>query len=534
MSIGFAETADLVIINARVYTVDPTRGSAASIAIRGNLIVAASADVSSYIGPNTKQIDAKGRTIVPGLIDSHVHMAALGASLTSLDLRGVGSEQEAANKTAEAARKQKPGDWVSGRAWDQNLWPAKQFPTLASLDAAAPNNPVFLSRVDGHAAWVNSRALALADVNAATKDPEGGRIVRDSAGRPSGVLLDRAQELVTHHIPQPDKVQLENEIEAAAQKCVRDGLTSVDDAGVGAPELEAYRALIAENRLPLRVYAMILLPDNVALWEQYRKNGPEVSEWLTVRSLKLYADGALGSRGAALLGPYSDDPGNSGLQILTKDFIEKTAREAIAAGFQVNTHAIGDRANHDVLDAYEAALGGKNDKRFRIEHAQVVAPRDFQRFRDYSIIASMQPTHATSDMPWAAARLGGKRILGAYAWQNFLKIGVHVASGSDTPVEDPNPLWGFYSAVTREDHEGRPYGGWFPAQRMTRAQALRSWTIEGAYADFQETRKGSIEVGKLADLVMFSDNIMEMTPEQIWKVRVVMTIVDGKIVYREP
>jgi predicted amidohydrolase YtcJ len=322
-------------------------------------------------------------------------------------------------------------------------------------------------------------------------------------------------------------------LERAAKVCSRFGLTTVHDAGVDAATLEAYRALIAEDRLPLRVYAMIFVASSVQLWKDFQARGPEIGAFLTVRSVKLLADGALGSRGAAMLEPYSDDPNNSGLLILSREYIEKIAREAIAAGFQVNTHAIGDRANRTVLEAYGAALGGKNDKRFRVEHAQIVAPEDFKRFKDNAILASMQPTHATSDMPWAALRVGADRIQGGYAWQTFHKLGVHLPFGSDFPVENPNPIWGFYAAITRQDMDGNPPGGWFPEQRLTRAEALRSWTIEGAYAAFEEEKKGSIAPGKLADFVMLSDDIMQVAPERVYKTRVTMTVLDGKIVYQE-
>ncbi len=529
----FGQTADLVITNAHVYTVDPKRPSADAIAVRGNKIIAVADDVTEFIGPETKRIDARGKTVVPGMIDSHGHMLSLGESLRELDLRGIASEVEIAARVRDAALARKPGEWIMGHAWDQNLWRVKQFPSATTLDAVARDNPVVLTRVDGHAIWVNGSAMELAKITSATADPPGGRIVRDAQGRPTGVFVDNAMGLVEGKIPEPTKAEREDALERAAKVCSRLGLTTVHDAGVDAPTLEAYRALIAAGRLPLRVYAMIFVASSAALWKDFQARGPEIGGYLTVRSVKLLADGALGSRGAAMLEPYTDDPTNSGLLILSREYIEKVAREALAAGFQVNTHAIGDRANRTVLEAYGAALGGKNDKRFRVEHAQVVAPEDFQRFADNSILASMQPTHATSDMGWAAARIGAERIKGAYAWQTFHKLGVHLPFGSDFPVEDPNPIWGFYAAITRQDKEGNPPGGWFPDQRLTRAEALRSWTIEGAYAAFEEERKGSIEPGKLADFIMLSDDIMQVAPAQVRKAHVTMTVLDGKIVYQE-
>jgi predicted amidohydrolase YtcJ len=378
---------------------------------------------------------------------------------------------------------------------------------------------------------VNQKALEIADVNKATTDPPGGKILRDDAGVPTGILIDRAQELVSRHIPAATTAEIAQRIARAARECARLGIISVHDAGIRQQDLDAYRMLIARDELPVRVYAMI--GGDGPLWREYRKRGPEIGDRLTVRSIKLYADGALGSRGAAMLAPYSDDPGNSGLLITQKADIERIAREAVEHGFQVNTHAIGDRGNRIALEAYGAALKGANDRRFRVEHAQVVAPEDFALFAKYSVIASIQATHATSDMRWAQDRLGAERVRGAYAWQRFLKLGVHLANGSDFPVEDPNPLWGFYAAVTRQDHSGTPAGGWFPDQRLTREEALKSWTLWGAYAAFDEKQRGSLEPGKLADFVMLSADILKIPAPEILAARVKMTVLGGKVVFSE-
>ncbi|HTM52061.1 MAG TPA: amidohydrolase [Bryobacteraceae bacterium] len=526
-----APAASLVVTGARIYTLNPRQPLASALAVKDGRILAVGDEVGAYLGPNTRRIDARGATVIPGLIDSHVHLRGLGDSLEILDLRPTRSAEQIAAMVRDSARNLKPGEWIRGRSWDQTAWPSREFPEEGVLSKAAPDNPVYLTRVDGHAAWVNRKALEIADIHAATPDPPGGRIVRGSNGAPTGVLIDGAQALVSRRMPAGTLEQTVKQIERAARECARLGLTSVHDAGVSKLDLAACRRLIAEGRLPVRVYAMIA--GEGPLWREYLKRGPETSDRLTVRSIKLMADGALGSRGAALLAPYADDPGNSGLLTLRKADIERVAREAAVRGFQVNTHAIGDRANRMVLEAYAAALGGKNDRRFRIEHAQVVAPEDFPLFARYSIIASIQATHATSDMRWAEARLGPRRIRGAYAWREFLDLGVAVANGSDFPVEEPDPLRGFHAAVTRQDDAGSPPGGWQPGQRMTREEALRSWTAGGAFASFDEKSKGSLEPGKLADFLVLSRDIMKVPADEIRGTRVTLTVLGGEIVFSE-
>ncbi len=525
-----AETADLVVTGARIHTLDAVAPEASAIAVKDGRILALGDDVSVFAGEKTRSIDAGGATIVPGFIDSHAHMLGLGDSLENLDFRASRSIEEIAARVRQAASGAKPGEWIRGRNWDQTNW-GGAFPSHTPLSEAAPNHPVYLVRVDGHAAWVNRRALEIAGITEATKDPPGGKIIRDAEGKPTGVLIDRAQGLIASKIPESSAEQVVRKLERAARECARLGLTTIHDAGVGERELEAYRALIREKRLPVRVYAMI--GGEGALWRQYLERGPETGGHLTVRSIKLMADGAMGSRGAAFLEPYSDDPGNSGLLMLTREDTERVARDAAARGFQVNTHAIGDRANRVVLEAYGAVLGGTNDRRFRIEHAQVLAAPDFELFAKYSIIASMEATHATSDMRWAETRVGPERVKGAYAWKRFLSLGVPIANGSDFPVEDPNPLWGFYASVTRQDRQGNPPGGWMPDQRMTRMEALKSWTLAGAYAAFEEKEKGSLETGKLADFVVLSKDIMRVPAAEILNTKVLMTVVGGEIVYSE-
>jgi predicted amidohydrolase YtcJ len=525
-----AQEAEMVITGARIYTMNEHQPVVSSMAVKGGRVVYVGNDAARHAGPAARRLDLAGATVIPGLIDSHVHMESLGDELETFDLRYVKTVSEVAAMIKEAAAHRKPGEWVRGQSWDQTNWGGR-YPSADDLTAAAPANPVFLTRVDGHAAWVNRLALEIAGLNAQTPDPAGGRILHAPDGTPTGILIDNAQGLVESRIPPPTAGETRRRIARAAAECARLGLTTVHDAGVSRQELDAYRELIAKKMLPVRVYAMI--GGSGDLWEDYLKRGPELGERLTVRSIKLFADGAMGSRGAAFYEPYADDPGNTGLLMLTREQIEKVARDAAAHGFQVNTHAIGDRANHITLEAYGAALGGANNHRFRIEHAQVVSPADLELFKKYSVIASMQATHATSDMRWAEARVGPERVKYAYAWRRFLSIGVPVADGSDFPVEEPNPLYGFYAAVTRQDRSGNPKEGWFPDQRMTRQEALESWTRAGAYAAFEEGSKGSLEPGKLADFVVLSADIMRIPPPEILRTRVTMTVVGGEVVHTE-
>ena len=528
-AIAAAQTANLAIVNANIYTVNAKQPKAKEIAIANGRILAVGDSVRKHIGRETTVIDAHGATIIPGLIDSHGHVENLGMQMETFDFRATKTVAEIAAKISQAARTKGKGEWIVGRSWDQTNW-GGAFPDHRALTAAAPDNPVYLTRVDGHAGWVNRKAMEIAGLNAKTADPSGGKIVRDGDGQPTGILIDRAQGLVQSKIPAASDEQNERRILLAAKECAQLGLTSVHDAGVGRQTIESYKRLIGVGKLPLRVYAMV--GGEGALWNQYLKSGPQVSDFLTVRSIKLMVDGALGSRGALLWQPYSDDKQNSGLTILQQEDIERVARAALKAGFQVNTHAIGDRANRIVLNAYGAVLGASTDKRFRVEHAQAVALPDFALFAKYGVIASMQSTHATSDMRWAEARLGPDRLQGAYAPNRFLKMGVKVANGSDFPVEEPNPLLGFFAAVSRQDVNGFPAGGWRPDQKLTREESLYSWTMAGAYAAFEEQQKGSLEVGKLGDLVMLSADIMKIPELMIPKASVTMTVVGGRIVHR--
>ncbi len=523
-----AQVADLVVENAVIYTVDPKVPKAAALAVKDGKFLAVGNDVKRHIGPSTRRIDAKGAAIIPGLIDSHVHMRSFGDMLETMDLRGVSSIAEVARRVKEKAASLPPGTWIRGRNWDDTNWGGK-LPVAADLDSAAPNHPVYLSRVDGHAGWANTRALVAGAVDKSTEDPKGGQIIRDGAGNPTGILVDRAQGLVTRKIPPLTVDDVEARLRKAALECARLGMTSVHDAGCSRTELDAYRRLIAKNQLPVRIYFMI--GGAGELWDEYLKRGPEIGEKLTVRSIKLVADGAMGSRGAAFFQPYSDAKDNTGLLILQKEYIRDVAKDAVAKGFQVNTHAIGDKANRTVLDAYGEAVGEKKDHRFRVEHAQVVSLPDFALYAKYNVIASIQSTHATSDMRWAVNRLGPDRLLGAWAPRRFLNSGVRITNGSDFPVEDPNPFWGIYAAITRMDHQGNPPGGFMPDQKLSRDETLKSWTLDGAYAAFEEAKKGSITPGKVADFLILNKDIMTTPEKEILTALPRVTVLGGEIVY---
>jgi predicted amidohydrolase YtcJ len=481
--------------------------------------------------PGARVIDVTGSTILPGLADAHGHLYGLGLALDTVNLGGAATYDEAIARVKERASRAAANEWVLGRGWDQNRWPGKEFPTAAPLDAAIPGHPVWLRRVDGHAGVANSAAMKAAGVTAATADPEGGRILRDASGNPTGVFIDGAMSLIDSKVPPPSQELRKTRLLAAAKEIAANGLTEMHDAGADAVTIACVRELIDQGQWPIRVYTM--LSDNDELERVWFAGKPLIGHGglLTVRSVKMYADGALGSRGAALLEPYRDDPSNRGLLLTKPERLLEVAKKARAAGFQVNTHAIGDRGVRNVIEAYEAA-GVQPSERFRIEHYQVVAPGDFARSAKLGIIASMQPTHATSDMPWAEDRVGAERIKGAYAWRTVLESGARLALGSDFPVEAVNPFFGIYSAVTRQDQKGQPAGGWMPNQRLTLAEAVRGFTKDAAYAAFEEESRGTIEPGKLADLTIVQGDFYAAPPSDLFRTKVRMTVVGGRIVYQ--
>ena len=530
------DAADLVLRHGTIYPVSSPGSIAGSVAVRDGRIVYVGDDggAAKWVGPRTEVVDLHGRALTPGLIDAHSHLEGLGLALESVDLMGVDSYEEVVRRVAAVAAKMPAGAWVRGRGWDQNRWPGKAFPTHQALSAAVPDHPVWLTRVDGHAALLNAAAMRAVKLTPQDTNPDGGRILRDADGGPTGVLVDNAVSRYAARVPEPSSDDHRRRIAAAAHAAAALGLTTVSEMGIGAESGAAYRALQSSHELPIRVGVF------------WSGSDPHIEEWLTpgpwrsddamlsLRGVKLYADGALGSRGAALLEPYSDDPGNLGLVVTPGPELERVARLARTHGFQVGIHAIGDRGNLLALDAIDAAFDHQvhPELRFRIEHAQVIRLQDLERMGRLGIIASMQPTHATSDMPWAPDRLGPARLDRAYAWRTALRSGARLALGSDFPVERPDPLLGFYAAVTRQDHDGKPDGGWLPDQTLTRDEALRGFTLDAAWSLFMDDQVGTIEVGKRADLVVLDRDVMKVPAKEILDARVDLTVVGGRVVYR--
>ncbi|TMP81489.1 amidohydrolase [Pseudoalteromonas phenolica] len=479
--------------------------------------------------PQAEAIDGEGKTLLPGLIDAHGHIIGLGNNLQRLDLRGVTSV-EAAGKKLQAYAKNNPDKWLVGRGWDQTLWENKAFPTAADLDKFVSDRPVVLTRVDGHAIWVNSKAMQLAGITQATQSPDGGEIIQVT-GKPSGIFIDKAENLVLKHIPKQSIEQKQRALFAASKHLLSLGITSAHDAGIDYDTWRLYQDLAEQNKLPFRIYAMLSasspkLDDMLDAGVIKKQN-----DFLSIRSVKIYADGALGSRGAALIKDYKDRKNHKGLMLENKPALEALMSKTFKHGYSAHTHAIGDRANRIVLDSYESrfkTVGGKL-LRNRIEHAQIVHPDDIPRFKQLDIIPSMQPVHATSDMHMAEKRLSDEQLQGAYAWQTFLKQGSKVASGSDFPVELANPFDGLYSAVTRMSKQQTPENGWRNDEKLSREQALTSFTLDAAYAAFQEYKLGSLEKGKWADFILIDRDYFTVPENEIFKIGVEQTWIAGEI-----
>ena len=544
--------AELVIRGGTIYTVDPSKPTADAIAIRNGIIVAVgnSAEVQPFIGGETQILELEGRTATPGFIEGHGHLMGIGYNELELDLMKAKSFDEIVSMVKEAVEKAKPGEWITGRGWHQDKWvikPEKQikgFPVHDALSAVSPNNPVFLRHASGHAGFANARAMEVAGVNQLSREKlrqeaaEGGEVIRDERGNPTGLFNERAQSLIAEHIPENTPERDEEALRLAMQACLRNGITSFHDAGASRQDIDLYHRFKADDRLALGLYVMITGGDRDLVYEWF-KRGPEIDTtgWLTVRSVKLHCDGALGSRGAWLLQPYSDRAGWYGMATLPMDTVLKTSREALRHGFQVCSHAIGDRANREVLDRYEQALKEVNvplaSHRFRIEHAQHIDPADLPRFAALGVIPAMQAIHMSSDRPWAIDRLGEKRIVeGAYMWQTLLNSGARIVNGTDAPVEPVNPIPSYYASVTRKTLQGQPDGGYEPKEKMTREQALKSYTLDAAFGAFEENIKGSLQVGKRADITVFSQDLMTVPEDKILNTTVSIVVVGGKVAYR--
>jgi predicted amidohydrolase YtcJ len=541
-SLSRAETpADIVFFNATVHTVNDAQPQAEAIGIKGDriLFVGSNEDAKKYSGSATRTIDLKGKTVLPGLTDSHYHILGVGERLTHLNLESATSRELFLGKIKEQAAEAGAGRWITGRGWIETFWKPPVFPTREELDTVAPVNPVFLERADGHGAVANSKALKIAGIDAKTPNPFGGEILRDKkTGEALGMLLDNAMELVEKKIPPLTPEENERALVFGAQRTIALGWCEIQNAGSHLPEVELMRKLYGEGKLKLRIYNAVYGPGAAA--DQLLKDGPILGAYdhhFTTRTIKIIFDGSLGSRSAALLKPYSDAD-TSGFLTEKEDDLRPMLQEALRRGIQVETHAIGDRANRTILDLYEEAFKAVppnerkvKEPRWRVEHAQILSPSDIPRFAKLGVIASMQPSHAISDLFFAPRRLGEERLAGAYAWQSLLKTGAIIAAGSDAPVERGEPMIEFYAAVARKSQNGFTGPGWHPEQAVTREQALKMLTRWPAYAAFEEKDKGSIEAGKLADLTILSDDIMKIPEPDILRTHCLMTVVGGGIVF---
>ncbi|PYP88014.1 MAG: amidohydrolase [Blastocatellia bacterium AA13] len=541
LALSTPEPADTLFINGNIYTVNDRAPHAEAVAVKNGrvLFVGSNKDAKAYQGAGTRVIDLGGRTVVPGLTDAHYHLSGVGEREMTLNLEGTASLEDLLSKIKTRVDAAKPGDWITGRGWIETFWKPSVFPTRWELDRVSPNNPVILVRADGHGAVANSAAIRIAEITKDTPSPFGGEIMKDKkTGEPNGMLLDNAQGLVRKHIPAAGRADQEQAVLLAVKRSLELGWCEIHNSGSNYGEVALLQRLYGDGRIKLRIYEAIRGPSVDT--QRLLKEGPTVGAFdhrLTYRHIKVTFDGALGSKGAALLEPYSDYDSNGFLTFKEEDLMPMFI-EALKKGIQVETHAIGDRANRVILDLYEKAMNAVppdqrkiREPRWRVEHAQIVNPVDIPRFAKLGVIPSMQPSHAIGDLHFAASRLGLKRLEGAYAWQSFLKSGSVIAGGSDAPVERGEPMIEFYAAVARKDQKGFSGEGWHPEQAVSREQALKMFTIWAAYAAFEEQEKGSIEPGKLADLTVLSADIMKIAEPEILKTKCVMTVVGGEVVY---
>jgi hypothetical protein len=547
------EAATLLIHGGPIYTVDSVQTIVEAVVTKDSIILYAGnlEEAEKYKNEQTQVIDLEGKTMTPGLIEGHGHFMGLGYNELELDLINTKSYQEIVDAVAEKVKTIAPGEWILGRGWHQSKWEAlpadavNGFQTHDLLSAVTPNNPVYLSHASGHAGFANAKAMEIAGIEILPKDGidklqvEGGEVMRDELGRPTGIFNERAQRLIYQHIPQDSPEKKAQAFDLAVKACHRNGITSFHDAGIGRGTLTDYENAREANKMNVRIYAMLSGNDKDLLNEWYEK-GPFIdpNNRLTIRSIKLNCDGALGSRGAWLLEPYTDRPGHYGHETLPMEMVLETALNGLRKGFQVCSHAIGDRANKEILDRYEAAFEElpnlKTNHRFRIEHAQHLHPDDIPRFAQLGVIPAMQAIHLSSDRSWAIDRLGEKRIKeGAYMWQALLKSGIPIVNGTDVPVEPLNPIASLYASISRKTLKGTPEGGYEPEQKMSREQALRSYTLDAAYGAFEENIKGSITAGKLADFTIYNQDIMTIPEDEFLKTEIAMTIFGGKVVYKK-
>lgn len=536
------QTADIVFRNGNVYTANDKAPRAEAIAVKADRIifVGTNADAQKLVGQNTRVVDLKGKTVLPGFTDSHQHLSGVGLREMTLNLEGTSSLDDFLAKVKARVDQTKPGDWVTGRGWIETHWKPAAFPTRSDLDKVAPNNPVIFGRADGHASVVNSAALKLAGVDKDTPNPFGGEISKDKqTGEPNGMLIDSAQGLVRRRVPPTSQEDAERAVVLGVKRNIELGWTQIQDAGGGYADVEIFKKLYEAGTIKLRIFKAVHGPGPSAT--RLLNEGATIGAYgnrFTFRTIKVVSDGALGSRGAALAAPYSDASDTSGFLTVKAEDLRPMLREALRKGIQVETHAIGDLANRFILDEYEAALKDVPaaerkvaDPRWRVEHAQIVNPADIPRFAKLGIIPSMQPSHAIGDLFFAPSRVGVARLKGSYAWESFIKSGVIVPGGSDAPVERGEPMIEFYAAVARKDQKGFSGEGWHPEEAVTREQALKMFTLWPAYAAFEDTLRGTIEVGKLADLTILSADIMKIPAPEILKTRCVMTVINGEIVY---
>lgn len=533
-SAGIA-TADTIIDNVLGYTLSGTQllqFQALAFDDAGKIIATGkSAELAARL-PKAKRVDGGGKTLLPGMIDAHGHVLSLGASQMQLGLRATANLAEAQKTIADYARRFPLNQWIIGGEWNQANWKLGRFPTAQEIDAVVKDRPVWLSRVDGHAGWANSKALQLAGITENTPDPSGGKIEKDAHGKPNGILIDAAMSLVSKVVPPASNAEQRTALDLALLELAKVGVTSVHDAGVSESVDKLFREYADKGKLTTRIYGMLRGTDGY--FDKVSQQGPLLTygqDFYSLRAVKLFADGALGSRGAALMAPYSDAPHTHGLLFKTTDEMHTMIEKAASKGYQVNVHAIGDAGNHQILDGFARLPATSANLRHRIEHAQVVALDDIPRFKQLGILPSMQPTHATSDMNMAEDRVGAERIKGAYAWRSFLQQGSRIACGSDFPIESPNPFWGVHAAVTRQDMMGKPAQGWYTNQAMTVQEALRCFTLDAAYAAHQESTIGTLEAGKWADFILIDQDMLNMPAKDIYKIKVLQTWVAGKQVY---